>query len=34
MLGSLWLTAWRDAPVDTFLRGQLLARKTKNTEKQ
>jgi hypothetical protein len=29
MLGSLWLTAWRDAPADTFLRGQLLARKTK-----
>ncbi len=26
MLGALWLSAWRDAPVDTFLRGQLLKR--------
>jgi hypothetical protein len=29
MLGSLWLTAWQEAPVDTYLRGQLLGRKAK-----
>lgn len=27
MLGALWLTAWKDAPIDTYLRGQLLKRK-------
>jgi len=27
MLGSLWLTAWRNAPPDTYLRGELLKRK-------
>lgn len=26
MLGSLWLTAWREAPVDTYLDGQLVRR--------
>jgi hypothetical protein len=26
LLGDLWLTAWRAAPPDTFLRGQLLRR--------
>lgn len=26
MLGRLWLTAWKTAPVDTFLRGQLARR--------
>jgi hypothetical protein len=26
MLGDIWLTAWRAAPPDTFLRGQLLSR--------
>lgn len=29
MLGSLWLTAWQEAPPDTYLRAQLLARKAK-----
>jgi hypothetical protein len=29
MLGSLWVTAWLEAPVDTYLRGNLLARKAK-----
>jgi hypothetical protein len=29
MLGSLWLTAWQEAPPDTYLRGQLLARQAK-----
>jgi hypothetical protein len=28
MLGALWLTAWRDAPPDTFLRGTLIRRKS------
>jgi hypothetical protein len=27
MLGDLWLTAWQQAPPDTFLRGQLAKRK-------
>ncbi len=31
MLGSLWLTAWKDAPVDTYLRAQLLKRKLAET---
>jgi hypothetical protein len=26
-LGDLWLTAWKEATPDTFLRGQLLRRK-------
>jgi hypothetical protein len=26
MLGAIWATAWRDAPPDTYLRGQLLKR--------
>ena len=29
MLGSLWLTAWQEAPPDTYLRGWLLARQAK-----
>jgi hypothetical protein len=29
MLGSLWLTAWQEAPPDTYLRGHLLARQAK-----
>ena len=27
MLGDLWLTAWQQAPPDTFLRSQLARRK-------
>jgi len=27
MLGSLWLSAWREAPTDNYLRAQLLERK-------
>lgn len=27
MLGALWVTAWKDAPVDVYLRTQLLKRK-------
>jgi hypothetical protein len=27
MLGSIWLTAWRNSPPDTYLRSQLLKRK-------
>ena len=27
MLGDLWLTAWKQAPPDTFLRTQLAKRK-------
>ncbi|MEO7415340.1 MAG: hypothetical protein ABIZ81_18500 [Opitutaceae bacterium] len=26
MLGAIWLTAWRNAPADTFLRGELIKR--------
>lgn len=26
MLAALWISAWREAPVDTYLRGQLLKR--------
>jgi hypothetical protein len=26
-LGSSWVTAWRSAPVDSYLLGQLLKRK-------
>ncbi len=26
MLGSLWITAWKEAPPDTYLRAQLLSR--------
>ncbi|MGC4073349.1 MAG: hypothetical protein QM760_12705 [Nibricoccus sp.] len=29
MLGSLWLTAWQEAPTDTYLRAQILARQAK-----
>lgn len=29
MLSSLWLTAWRDAPPDTYLRANLIERKIK-----
>jgi hypothetical protein len=32
MLGSLWLTAWREAPPDTFLRSSLLKRKAAETQ--
>jgi hypothetical protein len=28
MLGSIWLTAWKEAPADTFLIAQLVQRKT------
>jgi hypothetical protein len=28
MLGRLWLTAWKTAPVDTYLRGQLAKRQS------
>jgi hypothetical protein len=27
MLGNLWVTAWKEAPPDTFLRGSLMKRK-------
>jgi hypothetical protein len=27
MLGSIWLTAWREAPPDVYLHAQLLQRK-------
>jgi hypothetical protein len=27
MLGDLWLTAWQQAPKDTYLAGQLARRK-------
>lgn len=33
MLSSLWLTAWRSAPTDSFLRASLLERKLKTGEK-
>lgn len=33
MLSNLWLTAWRSAPPDTYLRASLLERKLKNGEK-
>ncbi|MES1167982.1 MAG: hypothetical protein ABUL61_02310, partial [Oleiharenicola lentus] len=29
MLGRLWLTAWKTAPVDTYLRTQLAKRQGK-----
>ena len=29
MLGAIWLTAWRSAPPDTYLRAQLLKRQAK-----
>jgi hypothetical protein len=29
MLGSLWLTAWRQSPPDTYLRADLLRRSAK-----
>jgi hypothetical protein len=29
MLGAIWVTAWRNAPPDTFLRSQLLKRQAK-----
>jgi hypothetical protein len=32
MLGSLWLTAWQEAPPDTYLRGQLLARRSRTAK--
>jgi hypothetical protein len=32
MLGNLWLTAWLEAPEDTFLQRQLQQRATANTE--
>jgi hypothetical protein len=28
MLGAVWLTAWRDAPPDTYLRSTLIRRKS------
>jgi hypothetical protein len=28
MLGDLWLTAWQTAPVDGYLRSQLVLRQT------
>ena len=33
MLGDLWLTAWKEAPTDSFLRGQLLKRKAVAAQK-
>jgi hypothetical protein len=33
MLGSLWLTAWRNAPPDTYLRAQLLKRQLATSSK-
>jgi hypothetical protein len=32
MLGSLWLTAWQHAPVDSYLRTQLMKRKAAKAE--
>jgi hypothetical protein len=32
MLGCLWLTAWQEAPPDTFLRANLLARQAKTAK--
>ncbi len=32
MLGSLWLTAWQEAPPDTYLRAQLLARQARSAK--
>ncbi len=32
MLGCLWLTAWHEAPTDTYLRGQLFARRTREAK--
>jgi len=32
MLGSLWLTAWQEAPPDTYLRAQLLTRQSKSAK--
>ncbi len=32
MLGSLWLTAWHEAPADTYLRGQLFARSAREAK--
>lgn len=29
-LGDLWLTAWKSAPVDTYLKGELTRRKNQN----
>ncbi len=33
MLGDIWVTAWRAAPPDTFLRGQLLSRQQREAAK-
>lgn len=33
MLASLWLTAWKEAPADDFLRNVLLERAAKNAER-
>ncbi len=33
MLGALWLTAWRDAPPDTYLRSELVRRQAKSAPK-
>jgi hypothetical protein len=32
MLGDLWLTAWREAPEDKYLSGQLITRKNGGQE--
>ena len=32
MLGDLWVTAWKQAPADTFLRSQLMKRKSTRSE--
>jgi hypothetical protein len=34
MLANLWLTAWREAPPDTYLRASLLEKKLKTDAKQ
>jgi hypothetical protein len=34
MLGNLWLTAWKDAPVDNFLKSRLAARQEAEAKKK
>jgi len=34
MLGDLWYTAWREAPLDFFLKGELAKRKLREKERQ
>jgi hypothetical protein len=33
MLGALWLTAWRSAPPDTYLRSELVRRQSRPAPK-